>query len=196
MPTINLIESRLIATAKLQQTNRMSKMIFLGTCSVMGMAYFALFGQGLSLSNEERQLATRVNKMRPLIFQTEELKKEESGLKPKLQTLEDAQTLTNRWARLMVHLSRNTPPDVWLSSVRAAAMDAEKPIHVTFNGVSRTQTDASEMLLRMQNAEDLESVNLGGTQEKLLEKTTAYEFELNGDIVGTAEKKKKAEGVK
>jgi hypothetical protein len=75
-------------------------------------------------------------------------------------------------------------------------MDAEKPIHVTFNGVSRTQTDASEMLLRMQNAEDLESVNLGGTQEKLLEKTTAYEFELNGDIVGTAEKKKKAEGDK
>jgi hypothetical protein len=48
----------------------------------------------------------------------------------------------------------------------------------------------------MQNAEDLESVNLGGTQEKLLEKTTAYEFELNGDIVGTAEKKKKAEGDK
>ena len=110
MPTINLIESRLIATAKLQQTNRMSKMIFLGTCSVMGMAYFALVGQGLSLSSEERQLATRVNKMRPLIFQTEELKKEESALKPKLQTLEDAQTLTNRWARLMVHLSRNTPP--------------------------------------------------------------------------------------
>ena len=92
----------------------------------------------------------------------------------------------------MEHLAKNMPDDVWLTSFRSLATDPEKPIHVTFNGVGRDQIQVSEMVLRTQNAVDLESVSLVGSGEKMFEKTTGIEFEMGGDIVGTAEKKKKA----
>ena len=94
----------------------------------------------------------------------------------------------------MGHLSVNTPENVWLTSFKSTGYDAEKPIHITFDGVGKTQTDVSEMMMRTQNARDLEAVNLVTTQEKLFEKVTGIEFEMGGDIVDTAEKKKKPAG--
>lgn len=190
MPMINLIETQLLATAKDLQKTRVSKMALIGTSSVMGLGYLVLAGQGLGLAGQQTSIENQIKQLKPLISQIEEMKKEEATMAPKLRTLEDARELTNKWSRLMVHLTRNTPSNVWLTQVRSVAVDIEKPIQVTFNGIGKSNTEAGEMMLRMQNSADLESVNLVGTSEKQLEKTTAFDFEIKGDIVGTAEKKK------
>jgi Tfp pilus assembly protein PilN len=190
MPLINLIETQILAAAKEQQKTRVSKMTLVGTSAIMGLGYLVLAGQGLGLASQQSQTETKIKTLKPLISQIENLKKEESIMAPKLRTLEDARELTNKWSRLMVHLTRNTPTNVWLTQVRSVAVDIEKPIQVTFNGIGKSNTEAGEMMLRMQNSADLEAVNLVGTAEKQLEKTTAFDFEIRGDIVGTAEKQK------
>lgn len=193
MPLINLIESQLIAVSKERQKVRVSKMILIGTSSIMGLIYVVVAGQALSLNLEVNTIEEKIKKLKPIIDQIDTLKAEHNTLAPKLQTLTDARNLTSKWAGLMDHLTRNTPPDVWLTQVRAVSTEPDKPIHVTFNGIGKTQTNASETLLRFQNSTVLESVNLGGTTEKLLEKNVGYEFEISADIVDTAEKKKDSE---
>lgn len=191
MPLINLIESQILSTRRSGRQLQISKFAFIGTITALGSVYFLLFAQGAGLSSQQNMIEEKLKKLKPLQEQIDTFKKEESTLDPRLTTLESARNLTNRWARLMEHLSMNTPSNVWLTSFRSVASDPEKPIHITFNGVGESQTDVSEMTMRTQNALDLESVNLVGSQEKLFEKVTGFEFEIGGDIVDTAEKKKK-----
>lgn len=191
MPQINLIESQLLSARRSERQLQMSKFIFMGASVVVGSAYFALFAQGASLSGQQNEIEAKLKKLKPQQEQIDANKKEEATLSPRLTTLESARNLTNRWARLMEHLAVNTPNNVWLTAFRSSAVDPEKPIHITFNGVGQNQTLVSEMMLRTQNAIDLEGVTLVGSQEKLFEKTSGFEFEMAGDIVDTAEKKKK-----
>ena len=192
MPLINLIESQILSKRREESNLRISKVTLIGTSSVIGLSYFVLLAQGVGLNSQQHQIEAMLKKLKPIQEQIDTNKKEESNLSPKLKTLVSARVLTNRWANLMQHLAVNTPDDVWLTSFKAAGPDPEKPIHITFDGVGRSQTDVSQMMMRTQNSRDLESVNLVTTQEKLFDKLSAIEFEMGGDIVDTAEKKKPA----
>ena len=194
MPTINLIESQILSKRREESNLRISKFTLIGASSVIGLSYFVLVAQGVGLNGQQHEIEAKLKKLKPIQEQIDANKKEESELDPKLKTLVSARVLTNRWANLMEHLSVNTPENVWLTSFKSTGYDAEKPIHITFDGVGKTQTDVSEMMMRTQNARDLEAVNLVTTQEKLFEKVTGIEFEMGGDIVDTAEKKKKPAG--
>lgn len=191
MPIINLIESQILSAKRAERQLQLSKFVFLGVATVLGSSYFVMIAEGASLGNQASTIEGKLKKLKPLQEKIDACKKEEGTLGPRLKTLEDARKLTTRWSSLMDHLSRNTPSNVWLTSFRSVAVDPEKPIHVSFNGVGQSQTLVSEMMLRTQNSLDLEGVTLVGSQEKMFEKSTGIEFELAGDIVDTAEKKKK-----
>jgi Tfp pilus assembly protein PilN len=193
MPLINLIESNLLFARKTEQQTKISKYALISSGVVVGMAYMALLAQGAAIGGETHSVESQIKKMKPLIAKIDDYKRMEGDLSPRLSTLSDAQELTGRWGRLMGHLTTNTPPNVWLTSMRAMMTDPKNPIKVTWRGVGKSQADASEMLLRLQNAKDLEAVNLVGTNEKVLDKTSAIEFEIGGDIIGTAEPEPKSE---
>lgn len=192
MPLINLIETQILSKKREDSQLRISKFTFFGVAAFMGLSYFALIAQGVGLGAQQNEIEGKLKKLKPIQEQIDAFKKEESNLDPRLQTLQNARLLTNRWANLMGHLAVNTPNDVWLTSFRSSAPDPEKPIHITFNGVGQTQIDVSQMMMRTQNSRDLEAVILVGTQEKLFEKVSGVEFEMAGDIVNTAEKKKRS----
>jgi Tfp pilus assembly protein PilN len=194
MPLINLIESHILSKRQEESQLRISKFVMIGTAAIIGLSYFALFAQGVGLNSQLSDVEAKIKKQKPVQEQIDAYKKDESILDPKLKTLVSARVLTSRWANLMEHLAINTPANVWLTSFRSSAPDPEKPIHITFNGVGESQTEVSEMMMRTQNARDLESVNLVTSQEKLFEKVSGIEFEMGGDIVDTAEKKKKPAG--
>ena len=191
MPLINLIESQNLSKRRGESNLRISKFVLIGTSAVIGLSHFVLIAQGVGLSGQQHDIETKLKSLKPIQEQIDANRKEESNLDPRLKTLASARLLTSRWANLMQHLAVNTPDDVWLTSFRSNGPDPEKPIHISFNGVGKTQTDVSQMMKRIQNSRDLESVNLVGSQEKQFEKVTGIEFEMGGDIVDTAEKKKK-----
>lgn len=188
MPLINLIESDLIVAKKAAQQLRLSQASLIASACVVGLAYVFVLGQGAMLAAEEQSLQSKLKKLKPLIKSIEEHKRTVSDLEPRLKTLEDARELTNRWGRLLNHVSVNTPQDIYLTAIRSDASQPDQPIKVTFVGTGKSQSDASEFVLRCQNSQDLESVNLIGSQEKLLRQVSAIEFEIAGAIVGTAPK--------
>ena len=193
MPLINLIESQKLAARMRDQQLRTSKIVFVASIAIAALGYSTVLLQSGDISSELQQIDKKIKAVAPLVKQIDDLKKEENDLSPRLKILQDAQLLTGRWGRIMNHLAVNTPPNTWLTNLRSASSDPEKPIVVSVVGVAKSQTDVSEFVLRWQNAKDVESANLHYSQEKLLEKSQAVEFEVGGEIVGTAEKKKAAE---
>ena len=194
MPLINLIESRIIAEKKAAQALRVSKMVFAGTGAIVAATYGLVLIQASNIGGHENELREQIKKQKPMVDKIADMQSEKSDLEPRLKTLTDARDLTERWGRIMKHLATNTPENVWLTALRAQAGDPEKPIGLSIIGLAKTQAEMAEFTLRTQNAKDLEAVSMKYSQEKVLEATTAVEFEVGGEIVGTAEKKRNAEG--
>ena len=122
----------------------------------------------------------------PIIEQTLNNQRQTKMLMPRLTTLENAQETTERWSRVLEHVSTQTPPQVWLTGVRCQAPDPTKPILVSFQGLSLSQEPVGELILRLQNCADLDRLTLKYTQEKLIEQSKATEFMVEADLVGTA----------
>ncbi|MBX3095290.1 MAG: PilN domain-containing protein, partial [Fimbriimonadaceae bacterium] len=120
-------------------------------------------------------------------------KAELAQLQPRLKTLETALVDTARWSRLMNHLAGNTPDGIWLTNVRCQNPDPSKGTMVQFTGNSQNQDLVGAFILRLNASEDLENVQLKFTQERIVEGGKAIEFEISGDVVGTAPPKKAEE---
>jgi Tfp pilus assembly protein PilN len=194
MPLINLIQEQRLAQQRNEAKSRSFFFVFVGTAvaSVAGFGYFWLQAEGLS--REKSQLEAQIQKNAPLVKQIDEYQTAYTELAPRLKTLEDAQLVSGRWGRIMTHIARQTPKPTWLTGLRVANSDPTKPINLSLVGVSSGQEPISEFILRMQNSNDLENVNLKFSQEKMMQFTKAVEFEVTADIVGTAEAKPKQEG--
>lgn len=185
MPLINLIETHRIAAQREERSVRIGLFTLCGTASVCILGYGFLFLQTEGLAQEERTLTASKEKLEPLLKRIGEDERERADLEPRLKTLGDAQKLTGRWGRILQHMTLNTPSGAWLTSVRCTT-EAEKPVSISLAGVGRSQAEAAEFMMRVQNAADLENVQLRYTQEKMLDKDNAIEFEVGGDIVDTA----------
>jgi Tfp pilus assembly protein PilN len=193
MPLINLIQEQRLARKRNEAKARSFFLVFVGSAvaSVAGYGFF-LF-QTDSLGREKAQLEAQIQKNTPLVKQIEDNDKLYGQLSPRLQTLEDAQTVSGRWGRILTHLSHQTPGSTWLTAMRVQAADSTKPISLSVQGVAPGQAPISEFILRLQNCKDLENVSLKYSQEKVIQLNKAVEFEVTADIVGTAEAKPKEE---
>jgi Tfp pilus assembly protein PilN len=196
MPFINLIELDLIVAKKAAQQMRLSQTALVAAGSVVGIAYLLVLGQGALIAAEEKGIQIKLKKLKPMLKAIDEQKRIIADLEPRLETLSSARDLTSRWGRLLNHITVNTPPDVYLTAIRADSSQPDQPIKVTFVGTGKSQSDASQFVLRCQNSQDLEGVNLIQSQEKLLRSMSAIEFEIAGSIVGTAPKPVAEDGAK
>lgn len=184
MPLINLIETRRIAARREERGVRIGLLVLSSTAMVCILGYGFLFLQTEGLSQEERTLVATKAKLEPLLKRIEEDERERADLEPRLKTLVDAQKLTGRWGRIMQHMTLNTPSGAWLTAVRCTA-ELDKPVSISLSGVGKDQAQAAEFMMRVQNASDLENVQLLFTQEKMMEEENAIEFEVGADIVDT-----------
>jgi Tfp pilus assembly protein PilN len=188
MPFINLIHEQRVAA---ERADRKSMLFFLAFVAVMistagGFAVISFQSKGVH--DLEAALQAQIERAKPLIAQTQANQLEKSKLTPRLTTLEDAQSTTQRWGRVLSYLTTQTPPQTWLTAVRCASADPKKPVNVTFSGVAMSQVPVGEFILRMQNSADLGNVSLAYTQEKLIQQTKTTEFQVNAELYGTAPK--------
>lgn len=193
MPLINLIYEQRIALKREQRRARTLLFGFVGSAAVALAAVGYLFMDAQALSDDEAKLKGEAQKNAPMLKEIEANTKELAQLAPRIKTLEGARETTDRWIRIMDHLTRHTPRQTYLTAVRCSASDPTKPIQVSFAGMSPRQDLVGEFILRMQGAVDLENVGLKFTQERLSGQGKGLEFEIMGEIVGTAEAKPKDE---
>lgn len=196
MPHINLIQEQRSHARKSELRTRAGFFAFVGIAFVSVGAYGFLFLQSADLSSQESKLQAELQQLEPIKKKIEDNEKVVSELQPRLTSLEDAQTLTERWIHILHHFTTQTPANTWLTNLRSAGTDATKPVTVTVNGMSTSQTPVGEFMMRTQNEKNLDNVTLNSTQEKPTLAGPAIEFEIVADVKGTAPEKLKDEDEK
>lgn len=193
MPFINLIQEQRLQARTDERKARTFFMVFAltGAASVTAFGFLAFLTE--VTSSERSRLQAAVQKNAPVVREIEENQKQISELNPRLQTLEDAQVLTERWGRILGHIATQTPKGTWLTGIRSVSTNPDQPIELSLVGISDTQERIAEFILRIQNSADLENVQLRFTQEKLVQQGRGIEFDMKAGIVGTAVEKAKDE---
>lgn len=193
MPYINLIQEQRTSTQAREQKARTFFIAFVAVSVASAGAFLFFWTQSMFIGAQISNLEAQAKKNAPLEGQIAESEQSLSVLKPRLTTLQSAQEITDRWNHIMDHLAVQTPPQAWLTGLRCLVTDASKPIQVSFVGVAPNQSPVGEFILRLQNLTDLENVTLNHTSEKLITDTKGIEFQVDADMVGSAEKKVKSE---
>lgn len=193
MPLINLIQEEKLAQKRVERQTRVYFFGFVGSAIASAGAFGFLLFLTESLRGEEGRLKEQAQKAAPLLKAIAENQSAYSEYAPRLKTLLDAQAMTNRWDRILTHLTVNTPVDTWLTGMRCVQSDPTKPVEIDFVGLSVAQERVGEYMLRLQNCSDLESVTLKFTQEKVTQDGHGIEFDIGSQVAGTAKEKKVAE---
>jgi Tfp pilus assembly protein PilN len=191
MPLINLIEEQRLAVRKAERAARLAFFGFVGSTMLGVVAIGFLVFQSERLKSQESELRAQIVRVKPILAQIEANKADIAAMNPRLETLEGAQQITDRWARILAHLTVQTPDSTWLTSLRSTAADPAKPIEVSLAGLSTHQEPVGEFILRLQGCEDLDTVTLKYTQEKVEQSGKAVEFEIGAGIAGTLEEVKR-----
>ena len=189
MPLINLIQEQRLAIKRDERSARTYFAVFAGAASGAIFVFVALaFACEQAQASESKLRATR-QRLAPMMREIDSNVQSEAALKPRLETLGNAQAVTERWARILKHVSLQTPNDSWLTGVRANNMDATKPITASFEGLATSQSPVSEFLFRLENSPDLDNVTLKYTQEKELGAVKQTQFQIDAEVMNTAESK-------
>jgi Tfp pilus assembly protein PilN len=185
MPQINLIYDKQVAV---HQNERKVRGLFFTSVGI-GVASVLLFGslqlQAEVIRRDESQLNLKLSKLKPLVALTEANEKLTSSLLPRLQTLENAQKTSDKWAHILAHFTHNTPDGVWLTGVKGASDDPKKPISVTFDGKGADQKMIADLMLRAEGLPDLTNVNLKYSELRPGAEGTSIDFEVGAEVVGT-----------
>ena len=193
MPNINLIQDQRSGIRQQEKKSRLLLFVFGGVTCLSVLGFGSLMAATDQVNGRYQELQRQFQKLEPVVKEIESNDKDLQILAPRLTTLQGAQEATNRWSRILDHLSRNVPSGVWLTNLRCVTTDPTKPVMVSVTGMSATQDAVGDLILRMQGCSDLTNVTLKYTQEKVVEAKKGLEFEVTGDIVGTEEKKAKEE---
>lgn len=199
MPNINLIYEQRVAIRKAASQRRTMIGVTLASAVIALGAFGSLFVATESALGEERALQAEVDKMEPMIKMIESTTDQFNTLNPRLTTLEDAAKVTQRWTRVLDHMSRSCPENVWMTSLRCNQSSEEEPVRIEVQGLGPSQESISDLILRLQSSLDLENVNLKYTQAEIKDEKQFIKFEVSADVQGTAkpkpvEKEEKKEG--
>lgn len=188
MPYINLIREHREAARKKENAVRMAFMATMGIGGLAVLVAGGMFFDAARLTLEANATEDRKHKMQPLLDQLKKNQDDLDTLKPRLETLQQAQSMTTKWGHVLDHLTKNTPQGIWLTGVRSFQQDRSKPLTITFAGMGESQETIGKMILALQQCEDLEknTVQFKGSSERPGENNIKYyEFEITADLAGS-----------
>jgi Tfp pilus assembly protein PilN len=191
MPLINLIQEQRYTLKRSEAKARSLFYGFIGVTAVSGLAFGFFFIEADIAARRTAELQSRIRKLEPVVRKIEDDEDAYAQIAPRVKILEGAQAMTEKWIGLMDHLSKQTPQNTWLTGLRSSALDATKPISVSFAGLSDKQELVGDLMLRLQNCPYLDDVALRYTQEKVIQQGSGIEFEIVATIVDSVEQAEK-----
>ena len=157
MPNINLIAERRQEKRRMERLSRQLFFALGGSLAVFVAVGSYLLTARITLLGDVSDAEHRMEKLKPIIAEIDQVKKETSDKQPKLQTLEQARYDTLRWTLLFQAISESLPRDVWLTNLGAPTGD---PIVVNLSGSAPTQTIASQVALNLKKLPIFEKVEI------------------------------------
>lgn len=185
MPLINLIHEQRLASRREDRKVAGLMLGFGGSLVLSTIVWGALFLSAQNLDRERISLQAEVDKVKPTIKMIESSEKQYSILSPRLTTLEDAALSTQRWARVLDHISRSIPSGTWLTQLRCSQAAPTDPVIIEMQGIAPDLGASSEVILRLQGSKDLENVNVRYTQEEIMDELRLIKFEVVAAVKGS-----------
>lgn len=208
MPLINLIHEQRALKAQEWRKSRLALSAFIGANVLMT----AIAGTLVLATEQVKSDTARINKglakIQPMLKDIEGMKLKLAQLKPRLETLQNAQAQTLRWSDILQHLTKSTPEHLWVTEIRSKTGKSTEGVQFTMHG--RTMNEevggdqfgnqrVSELMSRMQTCSSVDKVDLKFTQQDKLNDHAVLTFEILARVAGTVEEdpktsKKKAKG--
>lgn len=157
MPNINLIAERRQEKRRMERLSRQLFFALGGSLAVFVAVGSYLLTARITLLGDVADAEHRMAKLKPIIAEIDQVKKETQDKQPKLQTLEQARYDTLRWTLLFQSISESLPRDVWLTNLGAPSGD---PIVVNLTGSAPTQTIASQVALNLKKLPIFEKIEI------------------------------------
>ena|SRR5438874_905942 len=188
MPLINLIAEQRAQLRNQGKKARIWFFAFAGTACMGAASVGFLFLRAESLGSEISSLQTKALELKPFEDAIAKNQKMLADLKPRLETLNTARMDTQRWSRILGHISLVMPDNTWLTSVAAQqGSDQTKPVEIAWTGMTTDQNLVGDLMLRMQKSIDLQNVQLRYTETKRTSTGEGVEFQIASEVMGTAD---------
>lgn len=194
MPVLNLIYEQRLRVRQEERKTRAFFLSFVGSAGVSALAFLVLQVDLSNTRTAQDTVQKRIDKMKPMLKQIEQNKKDYDELSPFVKALGEARDNTNRWSRFLTHLSKQSPNGLYLTAMRSAQSESTKPVTVSIMGNSKDNQSVGEFLLRIANSFDVEQARFQNTSSpKPVGSVTLYGFEIAVDLAGTAHEEMKKE---
>jgi Tfp pilus assembly protein PilN len=194
MPLVNLIavqrSERRTAIRRLRVTTLVWLVELAACITVIGGLMWQAAWQEARLAD----LKAKSQSMEPYKQAIADGNRELRELKPRLVTLQEAGRYTDQWIRVLAHLSTRVPDGTWLTTIRVQEPKTpDKPPEVSFIGYSLDQNRVGELMMRLNECEDLSTLNLKYTAEKESGDNSGVEFEIYSSLTSSSAEAKKDE---
>jgi Tfp pilus assembly protein PilN len=195
MPNINLIAARREEKKKVERLTRQLFFGLTGSIGVLVALGLYLTARELAMSGELREAEARMQTLQPKLDRIAQIEKEQTVLKPKVQTLQDAKGETLRWRAVLQAVSQSVPGETWLSGLSTSGNSEDTTINLA--GVSASQTMVGETMLRLSVHPLFDRVELKYTQTAPVtpqDPVQRVSFEIAAHLRGKPKDEEKKEG--
>jgi Tfp pilus assembly protein PilN len=185
MPSINMIASRRSEKQRFERNARRLMVVVLVEVLV-GIALGTLFTY--RICDTKRSIAdldVSLQRLRPTVKKIEDYEAATARLTPKVTTLQQAQVRTLRWRNLLNKLATALPAQTWLTKLGSTTPPGQAdggPAIISLNGVSVSQNQVGEAMLRLNTYADFKSVDLHYTQGSSVGSRRTVDFELAASL--------------
>ncbi len=185
MPSINMIAARRAEKKRVEKMVYITLLVILGELALtLGVVGFMTARVHASSSNI-RELDAQLAKLQPTVDRIQRYEGEIKELKPRLDLLGQSKDQTLLWYGVLQSLASSMPEKTWLTglatnvTVEAQASGGTKMTPtVNLSGTSISQKLVGDAMLRLNQCQEFDSVDLTYTQENQSGLSKALQFQI------------------
>lgn len=189
MPAINMIAPRRAEKRRMQSNMQRLVLVILVETGFLLMLGCWMGAKVHSLTSERRAVAAEIDKLEPVVKQIKTYDSACASLAPRLTLLNQAKSDTMRWYNTLELLTQTFPEDTWLTRLSTRTDTKSGDQTMTLSGMSATQANVGNAMMRLEANPDLDNVSLDYTQSADVAKRFAIEFEIDASMKNTDEQK-------
>jgi len=177
MVSINMIAARRAERLRLARVTRILSFTVCTAAALLVTVMTVMFGRIVNVKFATARVEAELVKLQPTIERINAINRERALLQPQIAVLDDAVQNTMRWHGVMADLQRSIPPQTWLTNL-SVERQSEGEARVRLNGVTVSQKLVGEAMLRLNQNQLYNGVDLHYTQSGKVGDRNTVEFEL------------------
>ena len=190
MPSINMIAVRREEKRRAERTLRKLLYGIAGEVGTVVMVAFVLAGRILVTQGQVSDLSDKIAKLKPGVTRIQQLEGQTAALVPKVQTLDGAKADTMFWYGGFYAVTTSLPAQTWLTSLGTGSASAATALAPTpgaasgedptlsVSGVAMSQAAVGAAMLKMNQSQALDHVDLAFVQQQKLGDAEAVSFQM------------------